>query len=78
MLDYEEEEGNLYESGRVVVQARAISALVNAIMACLPPDAQAIAAAKARDNLANDHGALRILNSGLRIDRTTRKQRKEA
>lgn len=77
MLDYEEEEGSLYEAGRAVVQVRAVVAMVNAIMACLPPSAQAIAAATARDSLADDPGALHILDSGLRIDKT-RKQRKAA
>lgn len=77
MLDCEEEQGNLFEAGRAVVQARAIAALVNAIMACLPPDAQAIAAATARESLADDPGALHILNAGLRIERA-RKQQKAA
>lgn len=77
MLDFEEEEGSMYETGRGVVQARAIAAMVNAILACLPPDAQAIAAATARESLAGDPGALHILNAGLRIERT-RKQPKAA
>jgi hypothetical protein len=77
MLDHEEEQGSLFEAGRVVVQVRAVAALVNAIMACLPPSAQAIAAGAARDSLADDPGALHILNAGLRIEKT-RKQRKPA
>nr|WP_295889289.1 hypothetical protein [uncultured Devosia sp.] len=69
MQDYHEaRNGNIYEAGRAVVQVRAVVALVNAILACLPPDAQAIAAATARESLGNDPGALAILNAGLRIE----------
>jgi len=62
-----EEEGTLYECARVVVQARAIVAAVNAIFDSLPADARAAAMLGARQTLANDPGALKILNSNLAI-----------
>ena len=68
-MSAKEEEGSLYEAGRAVVQARAIAAMVNAILECLPPDTRAVAVIHAQRALASDPGALKILGDGLRIDR---------
>ena len=64
-----EEQGTLYESGRVVVQARAIAAVVNAMLEQLPPDARQATLDRARQSLDEDPGARKILEAGLHIER---------
>ena len=68
-IQEKEEEGTLYESGRVVVQARAIVAVLNGILDCLPSDARAVAMARAQQALSDDPGAQKILEAGLHIER---------
>lgn len=65
----EREEGSLYEAGRVVVQVRAVVAVLSAILDGLPPDARAAVLSRAQQSLSGDQGALKILEAGLHIKR---------